>query len=149
MLGAASDASAAELRRCYVARAKQVHPDRSRAASAHHDMALAAHAWQVLRDPARRAAFDEERTLRRTMPWVAELRWARANQELFEGPVAESRFLREHERRPLRSALLFAFLALCLALLLFGAASARLAPSLTTPVGSIRQKEKDEKRGAT
>lgn len=63
-LGVAPDASAEQLHRAYLRQARQFHPDRHQAegataaADAEERMRRVNEAWQVLRDPARRAAYD-------------------------------------------------------------------------------------------
>ena len=55
VLGVPATASAAEVRRAYHERARQLHPDRAGDARA---MADVNEAWRVLRDPGSRAAYD-------------------------------------------------------------------------------------------
>lgn len=62
VLGVAVDATAADLRRAYLARARQHHPDTGGRPGA---MTEVNEAWAVLSDPARRRQYDLELGLRR------------------------------------------------------------------------------------
>jgi curved DNA-binding protein CbpA len=58
VLGVSRDAGSEEIRRAYVAQARQLHPDTGSAAADPQAMQALNEAWRVLRDPARRAAYD-------------------------------------------------------------------------------------------
>lgn len=59
VLGVASSASPDQIRRAYRARAKDTHPDRAGDAAGASDAFLAVRvAYELLMDPARRAAYD-------------------------------------------------------------------------------------------
>ncbi len=74
VLGVRPDASAAEVRRAYLALARRHHPDAhaqggaAARAAAERRMQEVTAAWAVLGDPARRAAFDAGRTPAATDP---------------------------------------------------------------------------------
>jgi hypothetical protein len=65
-LGVARSASAAEVRRAYLARARSLHPDRyvdagsERRRAAERQMQDVNEAWRVLRDPGRRRRYDHD-----------------------------------------------------------------------------------------
>ena len=59
VLGVRRDASPAELRAAYVSKARELHPD-GRGDVARRAMQDVNEAWRVLRDPARRTAYDEQ-----------------------------------------------------------------------------------------
>jgi len=71
VLGVSSDVSASDLRRAFLDLARRHHPDRqssgdaSRLRSSELRMQQVNSAWQVLRDPARRAAYDAQRQRQR------------------------------------------------------------------------------------
>jgi curved DNA-binding protein CbpA len=65
LLGVEASADAAELARAYRRRLRQLHPDVRHTATGERldpppDLAAVQHAYQLLRDPARRARYDAE-----------------------------------------------------------------------------------------
>jgi curved DNA-binding protein CbpA len=88
-LGVDRTATPAEIHRAYRDRARRAHPDVADLASP-SDMALINEAWTVLRDPARRAAYD-----RATMPfedegWVRDEMLSRSTQRLLRSVLLAS-----------------------------------------------------------
>ncbi len=73
ILGVPYDADTATIERAYRALARRYHPDINPAADAHQRMAAINEAYQVLRDPQRRARYDALRHLRRRLQIVAPL----------------------------------------------------------------------------
>ncbi len=67
LVGVSPEADIEQIRAEYLARARQLHPDRIHAddavslAAANRDMALLNEAWSVLSDPGRRRAYDAAR----------------------------------------------------------------------------------------
>jgi curved DNA-binding protein CbpA len=90
VLGVRPDATAEELRRAYLERARVLHPDTATAGldeadAVRHAMQDLNEAWQVLRDPHRRAAYDESL---RQQAQPADARSASAGHSDFDRPFA-------------------------------------------------------------
>lgn len=88
-LGVPSSATFDEIRKAWRKRAAETHPDRDRTPGAADRFRAAQEAWNVLRDPVRRAAYDDERRARGPN-WEAEEAIRARFRDLFNFKVSLS-----------------------------------------------------------